>query len=68
MVVQIVAFDPHGIPLEVVRIPIEIGAVLEGAPRNVGRTGEGPIGEDGILGGIVFGNAWDPEAMGTPAP
>jgi hypothetical protein len=68
MVVQIVAFDPHGIPLEVVRIPVEIGAIAEGAPRNVGRTGEGPIGEDGILGGIVFGNAWDPEAMGTPAP
>ena len=66
MVVQVVAFTSHGIPLEVVRIPIEIGAVLEGAPRNVGRTGDGPIGEDGILGGIVFGNAWDPEALGEP--
>jgi hypothetical protein len=67
MVVQVVAFTSHGIPLEVVRIPIEIGAILEGAPRNVGRTGDGPIGEDGILGGIVFGNAWDPEALGEPA-
>ena len=69
MVVQVVAFTSHGIPLEVVRIPVEIGAILEGAPRNVGRTGQGPIGEDGIVGGIVFGNAWDPEALGErPAP
>ena len=48
--------------------PVRVGPIQGGAPRAVGRTGEGPIGEDGILGGIVFGNAWDPEAMGTPAP
>jgi hypothetical protein len=68
MVVQVVAFDPHGIPLEVVRIPIEIGAIAEGAPRTVGRTGAGPLGEDGIVGGIVFGNAWDPEALADSTP
>jgi hypothetical protein len=64
MVVQVVALAANGMPLEVVRIPVEIGAITEGAPRIVGRTGEGPIGEDGIIGGIVFGNAWDPEALG----
>ena len=68
MVVQVVAFAPNGIPLEVVRIPVEIGAVAEGAPRAVGRTAAGPLGEDGIIGGIVFGNAWDPEALATPTP
>jgi len=68
MVVQVVAFTTHGIPLEVVRIPIEIGALLPGTPRNVGRTGEGTRGEDGIIGGIVFGSAWDPEALDAAAP
>jgi len=67
MVVQVVAFTSHGIPVEVVRIPIEIGAVLPGTPGNVGRTREGTRGEDGIIGGIVFGSAWDPEALEAPA-
>ena len=68
MVVQVVAFTTHGIPLEVVRIPVEIGALLPGTPRHVGRTGEGTRGEDGIIGGIVFGSAWDPEALDAAAP
>jgi len=32
-----------------------------GAPRQVGN---GRLGDDGIVGGIVFGNAWDAEALG----
>jgi hypothetical protein len=68
MVVEVVAFTTAVRPIRTLRIPVQIGAVVEGAPRTVGRTGEGPIGEDGIVGGIVFGNAWDPEALGTPAP
>jgi hypothetical protein len=68
MVLEVIAYSTAVRPYRVVRIPVEIGAILAGAPRNVGRTGEGPIGEDGIVGGIVFGNAWDPEALGTPSP
>lgn len=68
LVLEVVAFTTAVRPAQVVRIPVRVGPIRGGAPRAVGRTGEGPIGEDGILGGIVFGNAWDPEAMGTPAP
>lgn len=68
LVIEIVAFTTAVRPAQVVRIPVRVGPIEGGAPRVVGRTGEGPIGEDGIVGGIVFGNAWDPEAMGTPSP
>ncbi len=68
LTIEVVAFTTAVRPAQVVRIPVRVGPIQGGAPRAVGRTGEGPIGEDGILGGIVFGNAWDPEAMGTPAP
>ena len=41
------------------RLP-RLGPVEVGAPRLVGN---GRLGDDGIVGGIVFGNAWDPEAL-----
>ena len=66
MVVQVVALSPVGIPIEVARIPIEVGAIAPATPREVGRDGDGGLGEDGIIGGIVFGNAWDPEALAPP--
>jgi hypothetical protein len=43
------------------RLPRLGPAVGGGAPREVGN---GRLGDDGIVGGIVFGNAWDPEALG----
>jgi len=43
------------------RLPRLGPVVLGGAPREVGN---GRLGDDGIVGGIVFGNAWDPEALG----
>jgi hypothetical protein len=65
MVVQVETFTMHGAPLQVVRIPVTIGDLAHSTPRQVGRDGDGGLGEDGIIGGIVFGNAWDPEALGS---
>jgi hypothetical protein len=64
VVVEVTALSPAGVALEVVRIPVTIGALAPSTPREVGRDGEGGLGDDGIVGGIVFGNAWDPEALG----
>jgi hypothetical protein len=66
MVVQVVAFDSAGIPVDVVRIPVEIGAIVPAAPAAVARNGSGPMGDDGLIGGIVFGTAWDPDALTRP--
>jgi hypothetical protein len=56
MFVEVVAFDGGGIPLEVVRVPILVGSIAVGPPT--GRSGTGTHGEDGIVGGIVFGTSW----------
>ncbi|HYH92532.1 MAG TPA: hypothetical protein VD763_05175 [Candidatus Saccharimonadales bacterium] len=57
MFVEVVAFDRDGIPLESLRVPILVGAIA--APSTgVGQSGTGTHGEDGIVGGIVFGTAW----------
>ena len=44
------------------RLPRLGPTVPGGAPRQVGN---GRLGDDGIVGGIVFGNAWDAEALGS---
>ena len=65
LVVQVMAMSPAGVTLEVIRLPVTIGDLAPSTPREVGRDGDGGLGEDGIIGGIVFGNAWDPEALGS---
>ena len=44
MTIQVIAYDPDGLPVDVVRRRFVIGAI---AVRE--------IGEDGLMGGIVFG-------------
>lgn len=63
MVVQVIAYDMTGMPLDSLRRRITIGAFID--PGTAGLPGRPALGEDGLIGGIPFDTNWSPDGPGS---
>ena len=62
MVVQVIAYDLSGMPLDSLRRRITIGAFVDPGPA--GLPGRPALGEDGLIGGIPFDTDRPPASPG----